>query len=415
MRIVMEQGGHAFKNMGDWAMLQVAVQRFKKLFPGCDIAVLCDDPSRVPECVRGATGVPTRGRDMVLRSGSLLGRLSSGFAHLDQAVVRMYPRVALPLVLHRYRSCGWDHEPVESFVTAIQQADVVIATGGGYICDQFPHMVEGVCGVLRIAQGLGKPTAMLSQGLGPLTQNLRRTASQSLKSLQLLTVREGLRSPNVAVRLGVRADRIVVSGDDAIELAYQNRPPQFGKNLGVNIRVTDYSSVGQSHLAAIRLTLQKLLKNFDTLPVVLPISYYNEQEDLRMTLDLLGEVTRTASKTTTLPTDVVQLTGKCRLVITGSYHAAVFALAQGIPAIGLAGSTYYRDKFAGLEAQFGHGCACLNLNETKLTEKLEQTAKRFWDSADSLRKELLERAEDQINSGWTAYQRFAGEIGNQCT
>ena len=33
--------------------------------------------------------------------------------------------------------------------------------------------------------------------------------------------------------------------------------------------------------------------------------------------------------------------------VTGSYHAGVFALAQGIPVVGLLQSAYYEQKFIG--------------------------------------------------------------------
>jgi polysaccharide pyruvyl transferase WcaK-like protein len=60
---------------------------------------------------------------------------------------------------------------------------------------------------------------------------------------------------------------------------------------------------------------------------------------------------------------VVRQVQKCRLVITGSYHAGVFALAKGIPTIGLAKSAYYIDKFIGLSALFGLGCETVLLHK----------------------------------------------------
>jgi polysaccharide pyruvyl transferase WcaK-like protein len=46
---------------------------------------------------------------------------------------------------------------------------------------------------------------------------------------------------------------------------------------------------------------------------------------------------------------------RCRVVVTGSYHAGVFALAQGIPVVATAASRYYHDKFSGLADLFGGG------------------------------------------------------------
>ena len=39
--------------------------------------------------------------------------------------------------------------------------------------------------------------------------------------------------------------------------------------------------------------------------------------------------------------DVLTAIADCRVVVTGSYHAAVFALSMGVPAVGLAASRYY--------------------------------------------------------------------------
>ena len=45
---------------------------------------------------------------------------------------------------------------------------------------------------------------------------------------------------------------------------------------------------------------------------------------------------------------VIERVGECRVVVTGSYHGAVFALAQGIPVVALVKSPYYVNKMAGL-------------------------------------------------------------------
>ena len=62
--------------------------------------------------------------------------------------------------------------------------------------------------------------------------------------------------------------------------------------------------------------------------------------------------------------DVFEQIGFCRVLITGSYHAGVFALAQGVPSICVAQSQYYVDKFVGLADQFGEGCRVIQLQES---------------------------------------------------
>ena len=67
---------------------------------------------------------------------------------------------------------------------------------------------------------------------------------------------------------------------------------------------------------------------------------------------------------------LIEQISRCRLVIVGSYHAAVFALAQGVSAIGLAGNAYYLQKFEGLAAnQFGLRAVKSSDSVTKVLRK----------------------------------------------
>ena len=54
----------------------------------------------------------------------------------------------------------------------------------------------------------------------------------------------------------------------------------------------------------------------------------------------------------TSPEAVMKNVSACRMVVTGSYHAAVFALSQGIPALTISKSAYYDSKFNGLGDMF---------------------------------------------------------------
>ena len=68
---------------------------------------------------------------------------------------------------------------------------------------------------------------------------------------------------------------------------------------------------------------------------------------------------------------------RCRLVVTGSYHAGVFALASGIPVVGLAKSSYYRDKFLGLADMFAVGCETVTLDESDCPTSLRDAIHGF--------------------------------------
>jgi len=406
MRILIEQSGHALKNMGDWVMLQVAVKRCLHLFPGARIQVVAEDPARLQHCIAGVEPLQTAGREMMLGTGFLFGGRASFAGRLDRRLVLAAPSALLPLIRLRHRASRRNVEVFDAFVEAIHGADLVLTSGGGFITDAFPRMVEGVCGVLSIAQKLGKPTAMLGQGLGPLTKpGLLRRATAALRNLKLLTLRESRRSRDMAHQLGVHGDRIAVTGDDAIEYCHGNRSRSSGSQLGLNVRATPYSAVDSTDLSVIRDVVQELLRRFRAVPCPLPISFYDD-EDVRSTELLLPPDLRSSNGQVARPEDVIRLAAGCRLVVTGSYHAGVFALAQGVPVIGLAKSEYYADKFLGLAEQFGEGCECVLLNHPHFAGTLLERASLLWERSDSIRQSLLLRAEDQIEKSRAAYRRI---------
>jgi colanic acid/amylovoran biosynthesis protein len=105
------------------------------------------------------------------------------------------------------------------------------------------------------------------------------------------------------------------------------------------------------------------------------------------------------------PLKVIKQVARCRVVVTGSYHAGVFALSQGIPVVGLVKSPYYADKFLGLADQFGAGCQVIFLDEEQFREKLAEAIDTAWRAAEHVRLPLLEAAKRQIEVGWDAYRR----------
>ncbi|MFI6772593.1 polysaccharide pyruvyl transferase family protein [Nocardia sp. NPDC050412] len=57
------------------------------------------------------------------------------------------------------------------------------------------------------------------------------------------------------------------------------------------------------------------------------------------------------------PVDVFRQVGRCRVLVTNAYHLAVFALSQGIPAVGITASEYYDDNSTAWHRCSGADCA----------------------------------------------------------
>ena len=143
--------------------------------------------------------------------------------------------------------------------------------------------------------------------------------------------------------------QVVCTGDDAVQLAYDRRPAELGLALGINLRMANYSGVTESQKQMVKIELADFMQRHSIPAVVAPISYYGPEMDGAHVVEAMKS---TPGFDSTIPEDcpeaIIDAVGKCRLVVTGSYHAGVFALSQGIPIIGLVASEYYKNKFLSL-------------------------------------------------------------------
>jgi colanic acid/amylovoran biosynthesis protein len=141
--------------------------------------------------------------------------------------------------------------------------------------------------------------------------------------------------------------------------------------------------------------------------VPVPISHAAGEADLASIRLLIEDVHASATEGSNGPEAVMRLVHSCRVVVTGSYHAAVFALADGVPAVGLAGSHYYEDKFKGLSTLFGDACQTVMIDEPDLAGRLERTMEQQFARAEELRPAILKEAEREIGLGRAAFARLA--------
>lgn len=105
--------------------------------------------------------------------------------------------------------------------------------------------------------------------------------------------------------------------------------------------------------------------------------------------------------------DAVARAGGCRVVVAGSYHAAVFAVAQGVPAVCLARSPYYAAKMQGLRDAFGEGVTVVPIGGRLFEERAAAAIDAAWHGPDATRAALVAEAERQIACGRAAYARLA--------
>jgi polysaccharide pyruvyl transferase WcaK-like protein len=429
MRILVEQGSYHLNNMGDVAMLQVAVSRLKQLFPNSTIQIFTNTPDRLEQYCPGTIPLSPKGREVwsyplsKFPSGLKLVNNTLNYfdtSYLGQRTRKTFPHFTQILLQHRLRNCPSDIKDLNDFTCAIFNADLLLLSGGGYMNDIFPYSITRALATIDLAGRLHKPVMMLGLGLGPLTDvDILAQAKQTLPSVKRIGLREQVAGLPLLKSIGVSPEQVVVTGDDAVELAYEARSPELDRGIGVNLRVSHYSEVTPQVFNAIRTALVSVAETHQAPLIPAPISRHsdaqNEQPDSVAIQKLIEGYSDCSDGGFHLdtPLKVIQQVSRCRVMVTASYHAGVFALSQGIPVVGLVKSKYYVDKFLGLADQFGQGCEIILLDEDNLQDRLIQTINQLWSDAETLRPRLLESAVRQIQQGRLVYESLR-ELGLPC-
>jgi polysaccharide pyruvyl transferase WcaK-like protein len=442
LRILVENSEYWLRNNGDLAMLAVTLDRLHQRWPDARIAVLTDSPCLLRAYFPRAEGIsvfdenpwapPTRLERLAGRLGPrivgpialarlrvrvwrkrLPERLRAGLRKLLRLALRR-PAAAVPARETAPLPAGPLHP---GSAAAAVQSSLVVALGGGYLTDADRAQTVRVLNLVEHACDAGVPVALVGQGLGPLDDpQLRARAAQVLPKVGLIALREGRQGPQILDRAGVAAERVLVTGDDAIELAYGARIDEIGSGIGLCLRVAGYApvSVGVAGLVG-RVVRATAAERAATL-VPLIIAEFRSQ-DRRSTLplvrgyaDVIAPLPRYVR-----PTEVARRVGRCRVLVTGAYHLAVFALSQGIPVVALTSSAYYDDKFLGLGAMFSQGLTLVRLDDPDLEQTLITAIDRAWQAAPLVREPLRAQARMQIDASRAAFDCVAALVQARAT
>lgn len=399
MRVVVQNGEYWLCNKGDLAMLDVTVRRLSERWPGADIGVITSAPHLLRAYAPAAVPLRTGAGAWPRATGITLGPRVVGPPSV--AWLTAQQRV------HRYTRRLGAAPPAPRVPAAADDASLVLAMGGGYFTDVDPEQVHRTLDLLEHAADRGIPTAMLGQGIGPLEDPvLLDRARAVLPRVDVIALREGREGPRLLDALGVAPERITVTGDDAIELAHAARRGEPGTDIGLCVRVARYSPVAQCTAASVGQVVRRFAAETGTTLRPLIVSEYRS-EDRRSTMPLVAGFPRVAPVAGRYVTaaDLAALVAECRVLVTGAYHLAVFALSQGIPVVGLTASRYYDDKLLGLRDMFGGGLHLVRLDDARLEERLADAARAAWEEAPHQRAPLLAAARAQIETSRQAFQR----------
>jgi colanic acid/amylovoran biosynthesis protein len=294
------------------------------------------------------------------------------------------------------------------FAREIRRADMVVCTGGGFMNDVFfTRHAAGVLATLAAAQQLGRPTAMFGQGIGPLRRswNVQR-AEEVLERLRALGLRSAELGPFASVLES--AHNWEVTGDDALSVAGVEQPAAQGVAIGLNVRPRLYAGVGFVELNKVRAAIREVATVLSASVAAIPIAINQEASDFDAIAAIAPSVRDSAPPENTA--DLRRSVATCRIVITCSYHAAVFALARGIPIVALSCTDYYSTKFAGLSALFPDGAVTRLDLRADHGPSIVAGAVAAWNTKESKRDEMVRAAREMVERSRVLWESFHADV-----
>jgi polysaccharide pyruvyl transferase WcaK-like protein len=418
MRILLDPGTLDGLNAGDVAMLQAAVLRFRRLQPDARIDVLTLVPDDLASYCPGVEPVPDEGRLGWLAEQALFGQLRTRgpkpvgdlLAAATRTLRLRWPSAFRGLLHAKMRLRGTPREPLDCFLDALRGADIVVIGGQASLNDTFVGRAGTLLSTLEAAMALSKCTALVGQGIGPLRNPaLLARARVVLPKADVICLREERTGRPLLEELGVEPDRIEVTGDDALELSHELRINQPGSAIGVNVRVGPVAGTDDTILGQIREPLIKASHLWGASLLPVPIAFHEASQDVAALRSVLTGVSPEQDGGSGLRTPAALLAQvrRCRILVTGAYHAAIFALGQGIPVVCFDGNSYYHAKWAGLVDLFGEGCRVVSLADPQWQAQLAGAIDTAWTQADAVRDDLLKATARQVESGRRAYARIS--------
>ena len=142
-RLFVDSGDYRHLNMGDLAMLQVALRRLEALWPDAELAVLTENGTRLMRACPGVVPVPVDGRRQWLAEQEPFARAWKRFPPRVQTSARSakrWLRLRRPGILrtvYRWNRQwhGVDLEPIDRFYEAFYDSGAVVLSGAGGLTD----------------------------------------------------------------------------------------------------------------------------------------------------------------------------------------------------------------------------------------------------------------------------------------
>jgi polysaccharide pyruvyl transferase WcaK-like protein len=245
-------------------------------------------------------------------------------------------------------------DPAVRVIEAITAADGLVVAGGGNLSSLWPEHVYERSALIAIASALGKPVVVSGQTLGPaLATRDGVLLCEMLGRASLVGVREAT-SFGIAQQLGVPADVLRLTCDDALWLKGAVSAESLPADYCV-VTIAPWAGLVdlQCLVPSIARLLDRVIEVTGCDIVFVPhlgvLSADAKSADQVVHQDIIGAMSNTRVHALPMldPKTVAQITRKAAMSISTRYHPVVFASSSGVPAVGISVDEYTGVKIGG--------------------------------------------------------------------
>jgi polysaccharide pyruvyl transferase CsaB len=229
-----------------------------------------------------------------------------------------------------------------ALLRTIRSADGLISGGGSLLQDATgTKTIPYYLAILKIAQWLGKPTFIYSQGIGPVNRRFfDGWIHGTFHRCRYISVRDQ-ESAQLLQSMGLAQSRIEIVPDPVMGLPLRNTgkagpASSASPVVGVSVR---FWNASRSELTALAAALQLLLEQRpDAQLRFLPFHLPADEEASQFVIDQLDDGSKqrvTVARGVTHPQDMLAEVASCSLLIGMRLHSLIYAASQGVPMIGI--------------------------------------------------------------------------------
>ncbi|ROQ36569.1 polysaccharide pyruvyl transferase WcaK-like protein [Frondihabitans sp. PhB188] len=295
-----------------------------------------------------------------------------------------------------------DGDPAWEVIDAVRSADAVAVSGGGNMASIWPMHIFERATLAALARVFAKPFVVSGQTIGPeLVGDDRRLVAELLGSARLVGLRERA-SLALVHDLGVSGPGVVATIDDASFLA--DGDGDDGDDDAVAAppycSVTLAAHVGDSDRDAFAAGMARLLDRIadETGLEIVFFAHFSalgggdERGDSLAHRRVIDRMTRPSRiERTTDSAAAARFARGASLSVSSRYHPAVFAVAAGVPTIGIAVDDYTTVKLTGALGNFGQ-TGVVRASDV-IDGSAADRAVEVWQTRDSIRAAWAARIE----------------------